>query len=122
MPSPESDAIGFNSEILFQALNATPFVLVDSMPRGKRGEVGSSPTRSEDGFNVAPCIGRCLIAQSKQKLPNSWSKWQEMPFVGSTPTLEVDAAFIVRLVERQTRSLEVAVSKDVKVQVLYRTP
>ena len=42
--------------------------------------------------------------------------------MGSTPTLEVDAAFIVRLVEWQTRSLEVAVSKDVKVQVLYRTP
>jgi hypothetical protein len=59
MPSPESNANGFNSEIPFQALNATPFVLVVSMLPGKGREVGSSPTRSEDGFNVTPCIGRC---------------------------------------------------------------
>lgn len=50
-----------------QALNVTPFVLVASMPRGQRGEVGSSPTRSKMAFitRLASGVsGRCTV-QSK---------------------------------------------------------
>ena len=70
MPSPESDAIGFNSEILFQALNATPFVLVVSTPPDGRGRGWFESNKVKVGFQCCCASHRALSmsAQSGQNI------------------------------------------------------
>ena len=102
---------------------STPFVLVASTPLDKGERLVRVQQGQKMAFNVTPCIGRCPHCAKRQKLPKSWPKWQGMPFVGSSPTLEVDAAFISTCGETgSTRYLEVVVPKGVEVQVLSGRP